>query len=81
MDFNYSDALWIAISPQECGIASSGIVRLAATSLESVELVNKALLERNSDHDAGMKRGCWATVRRSSWESRVVVAGLFSTHT
>lgn len=77
MDFNYSDALWIAISPQECGIASSGIVRLAATFLESVELVNRALLERNSDHDAGMKRGCWATVRRSSWESRVVVASLF----
>ncbi|WP_298544405.1 hypothetical protein [uncultured Porphyromonas sp.] len=41
---------------QKCGIAFSGIVRLAATSLESVELVNKALLERNSDHDAGMKR-------------------------
>lgn len=54
VDFNYSNALWIAIPSQKCGIAFSGIVRLAATSLESVELVNKALLERNSDHDAGM---------------------------
>ena len=57
MDFNYSDALGVAIPPQSCGIASSGIVRLAATSLEPVELVNKALLERNSDHDARLKRG------------------------
>ncbi len=56
VDFNYSNALWIAMPSQKCGIAFSGIVRLAATSLESVELVNKALLERNSDHDAGMKR-------------------------
>ena len=61
MDFNYSDALGVAIPPQSCGIASSGIVRLAATSLEPVELVNKALLERNSDHDAGPKRGERAT--------------------
>ena len=66
VDFNYSDALGVAIPPQTCGIASSRVVRLAATSLELVELVNKALLERNSDHDAGLKRGEWATVRRSS---------------
>ena len=66
VDFNYSDALWIAISPQECGIASSGIVRLAATSLESVELVNRTLLERNSDHDACLERG-ESYVRRSAW--------------
>ena len=66
MDFNYSDALGVAIPPQTCGIASSRVVHLAATSLELVELVNKALLERNSDHDAGLKRGEWATMRRSS---------------
>lgn len=42
---------------QKCGIASSGIVRLAATSLESVELVNRTLLERNSDHDACLREG------------------------
>ena len=66
MDFNYSDALGIAIPAQTCGIASRGVVRLVATSLEPVELVNKALLERNSDHDARLKRGEWATVRRSS---------------
>lgn len=77
MDFNYSDALGVAIPPQTCGIASSRVVRLAATSLELVELVNKALLERNSDHDARLKRGEWATMRRSLWESRVVIAGLF----
>ena len=64
MDFNYSDALGVAIPPQSCGIASSGIVRLAATSLESVDLVNKALLERNSDHDAHLERGV-GYVRRS----------------
>ncbi len=57
MDFNYSDALGVAIPPSCVGIASSGVVRLAATSLEPVELVNKALLERNSDHDARLKRG------------------------
>ena len=58
MDFNYSDALGVAIPPPSCvGIAFSGVVRLAATSLEPVELVNKALLERNSDHDARLKRG------------------------
>ncbi len=41
-----------------------GCVRFAATSLESVDLVNKALLERNSDHDAHLERGV-GYVRRS----------------
>lgn len=59
-----------------CGIASSGVVRFVATSLESVELVSVTLLERNSDHDAHLKRGV-GYVRRSCRESRVVVAGLF----
>ena len=76
VDFNYSNALWIAMPSQKCGIASSGIVRLAATSLESVELVNRTLLERNSDHDACLER-VLGYVRLSSWESRVVVASLF----
>ena len=47
-----------------------------ATSLESVELVNGTLLERNSDHDAHLKRYV-GYVRRSYKESRVVVAGLY----
>lgn len=65
VDFNYSNALWIAMPSQKCGIAFSGIVRLAATSLESVELVNRTLLERNSDHDACLERG-ESYVRRSA---------------
>lgn len=47
-----------------------------ATSLESIDLVNWTLLERNSDHDAHLKRNV-GYVRRSYKESRVVVAGLF----
>lgn len=76
MDFNYSDALGSLYRHVACGIASSGVVRFAATSLESVELVGGTLLERNSDHDAHLKRGV-GYVRRSCRESRVVVAGLF----
>ena len=57
MDFNYSDALGSLYRHMACSIASSGVVRFAATSLESVELVGGTLLERNSDHDAHLKRG------------------------
>ena len=57
VDFNYSDALGSLYRHVACGIASSGVVRFAATSLESVELVGGTLLERNSDHDAHLKRG------------------------
>ena len=58
VDFNYSKALWIAIPPHQLWDSFwRGCVRFAATSLESVDLVNKALLERNSDHDAHLERG------------------------